>query len=199
MSFMKGIFFRKKDEYDCEFIISPIINFNRNTYLNLRMLIRTLFSLPLAFYLGYSLYFNISNIKDILLMFLAFCISFIISFYLLQIPHEFIHYLIYSSFFNDKSINIKLLNRKRFIIATCNSTMSKIKLFFGLITPMLIITSALCIILILKGFNIIIYSILWSNLILCSEDILNIFILITSNKSSGLYEIPNNYNYIYKE
>lgn len=197
MIFIKGILFRKKYEYDSEFILCPIYNFNRNVYLNLRLLTRTLLSIPLAFFLGYSIYFlNLSSIDQIKAMVIKFTLGFIISFYLLQIPHELIHYIIYSDFFTNKDIRIKLFNRKRFFTTICNGTMSKLKVFFGLFTPIFIVTLILSAIMLVRGFNILIYSIVWANLILCSEDLLNIFLSISSEKADGLYEIPNDYNYM---
>ena len=118
MTLEKGIFLRAKDEYDCEFILSPISNFNRTTYLNLRLLIRTILSLPLALYLGYSLYYTCNSIVDIKSFILSFIITYILSFYLIQIPHELIHYIIYSNFLSDQKAKIKLFNRKRLITST---------------------------------------------------------------------------------
>ena len=210
MTLEKGIFFRTKDEYDCEFILSPLSKFNRTTYLNLRLVIRTILSLPLAFYLGYSLYYSCNSISDIKSFILSFIITYILSFYLLQIPHELIHYIIYSNFLSDPNAKIKLLNRKRFITSTYNGEINYVRSLIGLfaiiscslsfVTSILIISSILSTILILKGFNIIIYGIMWANLIISSEDILNILIyLISNNEIKGIYELPNNYDYLIDE
>ena len=41
---------------------------------------------------------------------------------------------------------------------------------------------------------------MWANLIISAEDILNIFIYISSNDvSKGIYELPNDYNYLINE
>lgn len=200
MTLEKGIFFKTKDEYDCEFILSPISNFNRTTYLNLRLLIRTILSLPLAFYLGYFIYYSCTSIADMKLFILTLLVTYIFSFYLIQIPHELIHYIIYSNFLSDSNAKIKLLNRKRFITSTYNNEMSFFKILIGLFAPVLIISSILSTIIILKGFNIIIYGIMWANLIISSEDILNILILLISNNEiKGIYELPNSYNYLIDE
>lgn len=200
MTLEKGIFFRTKDEYDCEFILSPLSKFNRTTYLNLRLVIRTILSLPLAFYLGYSLYYSCNSISDIKSFILSFIITYILSFYLLQIPHELIHYIIYSNFLSDPNAKNKLLNRKRFITSTYNGEINYVRSLIGLFAPILIISSILSTILILKGFNIIIYGIMWANLIISSEDILNILIyLISNNEIKGIYELPNNYDYLIDE
>ncbi|CUN58882.1 DUF3267 domain-containing protein [Clostridium disporicum] len=200
MTLEKGIFLRAKDEYDCEFILSPISNFNRTTYLNLRLLIRTILSLPLALYLGYSLYYTCNSIVDIKSFILSFIITYILSFYLIQIPHELIHYIIYSNFLSDQKAKIKLFNRKRLITSTYNGEINYTRSLLGLIAPVLIISSILSVILILKGFNIVIYGVMWANLIISAEDILNIFIYISSNDvSKGIYELPNDYNYLINE
>lgn len=200
MTLEKGILFRTKDEDDCEFILSPLPQFNRTTYLNLRLLIRTTLSLPLAFYWGYSLYYNCNSIADIKSFILSFIITYILAFYLIQIPHELIHYIIYSNFLSDENAKIKLLNRKRFITSTYNGEMSNIRSLIGLFAPIVIISSILSTILILKGFNIIIYGVIWANLIISSEDILNILIyLISDNEIKGIYELPNTFNYIMDE
>ena len=200
MTLEKGIFLRAKDEYDCEFILSPISNFNRTTYLKLRLLIRTILSLPLAFYLGYSLYYTCNSIVDIKSFILSFIITYILSFYLIQIPHELIHYIIYSNFLSDQKAKIKLFNRKRLITSTYNGEINYTRSLLGLIAPVLIISSILSVILILKGFNIVIYGVMWANLIISAEDILNIFIYISSNDvSKGIYELPNDYNYLINE
>lgn len=200
MTLEKGIFLRAKDEYDCEFILSPISNFNRTTYLNLRLLIRTILSLPLALYLGYSLYYTCNSIVDIKSFILSFIITYILSFYLIQIPHELIHYIIYSNFLSDQKAKIKLFNRKRLITSTYNGEINYTRSLLSLIAPVLIISSILSVILILKGFNIVIYGVMWANLIISAEDILNIFIYISSNDvSKGIYELPNDYNYLINE
>ena len=200
MTLEKGIFLRAKDEYDCEFILSPISNFNRTTYLNLRLLIRTILSLPLALYLGYSLYYTCNSIVDIKSFILSFIITYILSFYLIQIPHELIHYIIYSNFLSDQKAKIKLFNRKRLITSTYNGEINYTRSLLSLIAPVLIISSILSVILILKGFNIVIYGVMWANLIISAEDILNIFIYISSNDvSKGIYDLPNDYNYLINE
>lgn len=200
MIFEKGIFFRTKDEYDCEFILSPIFKFNRTTYLNLRLLIRTLLLIPLSFYFGYSLYYSCISTIDINSFIFNFIISYFLSFCLIQIPHEIIHYIIYSNFLSDKKAKIKLLNRKRFITATYNGEMTYIRNIIALFAPFFIISTILSAIFLLKGFNIIIYGILCANLIISSEDILNIIIYIISNdESKGIYELPNDYNYLIDE
>lgn len=200
MTLEKGIFFRTEDEYDCEFILSPISKFNRTTYLNLRLLIRTIFSIPLAFYFGYSIYYNCFSIADIKSFILTFVITYFLAFYLIQIPHELIHYVIYSNFLLDQKAKIKLLNRKRFITSTYNGEMSAIRSLLGLLAPIFIISSILSTILLLKGFNIIIYGIMWANLIVSSEDILNILIyLVYNDETKGIYELPNDYNYLIDE
>lgn len=200
MTLEKGVFFRTKDEYDCEFILSPISNFNRTTYLNLRLVIRTIFSIPLSFYFGYSIYYSCYSIIDFKFFISTFIITYFLAFYLIQIPHELIHYIIYSNFLTDEKAKIKILNRKRFITATYNGKMSSKRSLLGLFAPIFIISSILCVILLLKGFNIIIYGIIWANLIISSEDILNILIsLITNNEIKGIYELPNDYNYLIDE
>lgn len=197
MIFEKGIFLRKKEEYDCEFILSPISNYNRTTYLNLRLLTRTILSIPLAFYFGYSIFYNSSYVTDIKQFTIMFTITYVLSFYILQIPHELIHYVIYSKFFNDDKAKIKLFNRKRFITTTYNGNMSIVRSLVGLFVPVLVISTILSSILLVKGFNFIIYGIMWANLIISAEDILNIFIyLIVNTTSKGIYELPNDYNYM---
>lgn len=197
MELEKGLFFRKKYEYDCEFILSPLPQFNRTNYLNFRLIIRTILSLPLSFFLGYLIYNNCNSILDIKSFLLTFLITYILAFYLIQIPHELLHYIIYSNLLSDKKAKIKILNRKRLITSIYNGKMTPIISILGLMTPILIISALLTAILILKGFNIIIYAALWANLIISSEDILNIFIyIISDDEIKGIYELPNNYDYL---
>ena len=86
------------------------------------------------------------------------------------------------------------------ITSTYNGEINYTRSLLGLIAPVLIISSILSVILILKGFNIVIYGVMWANLIISAEDILNIFIYISSNDvSKGIYELPNDYNYLINE
>lgn len=196
----KGLFFRTKAEYDCEFILSPISKFNRTTYLNLRLLIRTIFSIPLAFYFGYSIYYNCTLITDIRSFILTFILTYFLAFYLIQIPHELIHYIIYSNFLSDQNAKIKILNRKRFITSIYNGKMNYTRIIIGLISPLFIVSSILSVILFLKGFNVIIYGIMCANLIISCEDILNVFIYLLGNDEfKGLYELPNDYDYLIED
>lgn len=193
----KGIFFRTKSEYDSEFILAPTSNFNRTTYLNLRLLIRTIISIPLAFHLGYLIYYNCNTISDIINFLLIFSLMYVISFYLIQVPHELIHYLIYSNFLSDENAKIKILNRKRLITTVYNGNFKPFKVISSLLMPLFIISLILAIFILLKGYNSILYGILCSNLIICSDDILNLFIyMFASSEEKGLYELPNDYNYL---
>ena len=74
---------------------------------------------------------------------------YVISFYLIQVPHELIHYLIYSNFLSDENAKIKILNRKRLITTVYNGNFKPFKVISSLLMPLFIISLILAIFILL--------------------------------------------------
>ena len=96
-----GRFIKKAGDYDSENIICPIENYDRDKYLNRRILIRILFILLYGYGFGYMLASYATTIQEIKVIIVNCVIFYILSFYLIQIPHEFIHTLFYKKPFKN--------------------------------------------------------------------------------------------------
>ena len=99
-----GRFIKRKEDYDSENIISPIKDYNRDKYLNRRVFIRILFTLIYGYGFGYILAIEATTIQEIKITIINFIVFYILSFYLIQIPHEFIHTLFYKKPFKNSGI-----------------------------------------------------------------------------------------------
>ena len=196
-----GRFIKKAGDHDSENIICPIENYDRDKYLNRRILIRILFILLYGFGFGYMLASYSTNIRDIKIIIVNFIIFYILSFYLIQIPHEFIHTLFYNKPFKNINNSLVFFNKKRIVTSELNEEIHPALLCFNLIIPF-ILFSVLPLIAIewLGEFDLYLYSLSFANAILSSDDLLNIilqfFVKTNENGYKQLFVIPNNYDYL---
>ena len=196
-----GRFIKKAGDYDSENIICPIENYDRDKYLNRRILIRILFILLYGFGFGYMLAIYDTTIQEIKVTIVNFIIFYILSFYLIQIPHEFIHTLFYKKPFKNINNSLVFFNKKRIVTSELNEEIHPTLLCFNLIIPF-ILFSVLPLIAIewLGEFDLYLYSLSFANAILSSDDLLNIilqsFVKTNENGYKKLFVIPNNYDYL---
>lgn len=194
-----GHFFKNKYDFDNANIICPIEFFNRDKYLNLRLLVRIMFILFYGFGFGYSIYFNVSSVSELKIYLLSFAILYFLIFYLIQIPHEFIHSLFYKNPFKNKVNKLIFFNKNRLLTSELTEEINSFMLFLSLITPFLIFSLIPLIIISVIGFNLNLYALSFANAILSSEDLLNIILELISDTNNGcksLFIIPNNYDYL---
>lgn len=194
MKFELGAIYKTKEQRDSEYIICPIRNYNRDKYLNKRLLIRTILWCIFAFGLGYNLYWFNESIYQMRNFIFTFLLVYVVSFYLLQIPHEFLHLVFYPKTFTDKDIEVKFLNNKRLVTCISHSPISSIRLCCILIIPFALFTLFPLIYLSNSDFNIYLYGIITSNAILSSDDLINIilqFFIPPENGLKFLYELDN--------
>lgn len=196
-----GRFIKKAGDYDSENIICPIEDYHRDKYLNRRILIRILFILLYGYGFGYILASYSTTIEDIKITIANFIIFYILSFYLIQIPHEFIHTLFYKNPFKNTSNSLVFFNNKRIVTSELKEEIHPALLCFNLVMPF-ILFSLLPLIAIecLRGFDLYLYSLSFANAILSSDDLLNIVLqfFVKSNEDGykKLFIIPNNYDYL---
>lgn len=196
-----GRFIKKAGDHDSENIICPIENYDRDKYLNRRILIRILFILLYGFGFGYMLAIYDTTIQEIKVTIVNFIIFYILSFYLIQIPHEFIHTLFYKKPFKNTNNSLVFFNKKRIVTSELNEEIHPALLCFNLIMPF-ILFSVLPLIVIewLGEFDLYLYSLSFANAILSSDDLLNIilqfFVKTNENGYKKLFVIPNNYDYL---
>ena len=200
MQIVLGRFIKKKEDFDSENIICPIKDYDRDKYLNRRIIIRILFVILYGYELGYMLALNSNTINDIKVTVINFVLFYALNFYLIQIPHKFIHTLFYSKAFTNKKNKLVFFNKKRIVTTELEENTNTWLMILSLITPFLLF-SILPIVLINNiGFDIYLYSLSFANAILSSEDLLNIILLFFSKKNDEgkktLYVIPNNYDYL---
>lgn len=195
-----GKFIKKAGDYDSENIVCPIEDYDRDKYLNRRILIRILFILLYGYGFGYMLAIESSTIQNLKMVVINFVIFYILNFYLIQIPHEFIHTLFYKNPFKNNN-SLVFFNKKRIITVELNENIHPTLLCLNLIMPF-ILFSILPLILIycLKKFDLYLYSLSFANSILSSDDLLNIVLqfFIKSNEEGckRLFVVPNNYDYL---
>ena len=159
MQIVLGRFIKKKEDFDSENIICPIKDYDRDKYLNRRIIIRILFVILYGYELGYMLALNSNTINDIKVTVINFVLFYALNFYLIQIPHEFIHTLFYSKAFT---------NKKRIVTTELEENTNTWLMILSLITPFLLF-SILPIVLINNiGFDIYLYSLSFANAILSS-------------------------------
>lgn len=194
-----GKFIKKAGDYDSENIVCPIEDYDRDKYLNRRILIRILFILLYGYGFGYMLAIESSTIQNLKMVVINFVIFYILNFYLIQIPHEFIHTLFYKNPFKNNN-SLVFFNKKRIVTVELNENIHPTLLCLNLIMPF-ILFSILPLILIycLKKFDLYLYSLSFANSILSSDDLLNIVLqfFIKSNEEGckRLFVVPNNYDY----
>ena len=192
---------KKAGDYDSENILCPIEDYNRDKYLNRRIFIRIIFVLLYGYGFGYMLAIESTTIKDIKLTIINFIIFYIISFYLIQIPHEFIHTLFYKKPFKNSSNNLVFFNKKRIVTVELNEEIHPILLCLNLIMPFILFSIIPLIVICWLGeFDLYLYSLSFANAILSSDDLLNIVLqfFVKSNEEGckKLFVIPNNYDYL---
>lgn len=195
-----GRFIKKPGDYDSENIICPIEDYDRDKYLNRRILIRILFILLYGYGFGYMLAIYSTRIQDIKIMIVNFIIFYILSFYLIQIPHEFIHTLFYKKPFKNTSNSLVFFNNKRIVTSELKEEIHPTLLCFNLIMPFILFSLLpLIVIKCLGKFDLYLYSLSFANAILSSDDLLNIVLqfFVKPNESGykKLFIIPNNYDY----
>lgn len=195
-----GKFIKKAGDYDSENIVCPIEDYDRDKYLNRRILIRILFILLYGYGFGYMMAIESSTIQNLKMVVINFVIFYILNFYLIQIPHEFIHTLFYKNPFKNNN-SLVFFNKKRIVTVELNENIHPTLLCLNLIMPF-ILFSILPLILIycLKKFDLYLYSLSFANSILSSDDLLNIVLqfFIKSNEEGckRLFVVPNNYDYL---
>ena len=199
-----GRFIKKTGDYDNENIICPIENYNRDKYLNRRILIRILFIILYGYGFGYILGFYFTSIKDIKIIILNFIAFYILNFYLIQIPHEFIHILFYKNPFKNTNNSLVFFNKKRIVTSELQEEIHTALLCFNLIMPFILFSLfPLIAIKYLGKVDLYLYSLSFANAILSSDDLLNIilqfFVKPNKEKYKKLFVIPNNYNYLIKK
>ncbi|MEN8076259.1 metalloprotease family protein [Clostridioides difficile] len=195
-----GRFIKKKGDYDSENIICPIEDYNRDKFLNRRIFVRVLFALLYCFGFGYMLAFNSGSIKDVKISILNFVLFYIVSFYLIQIPHEFIHTIFYKMPFKNKKNRLVFFNKKRIVTTELEENIRPVMLCISLITPFILFTIIPLITIKYIGFDLYLYSLSFANAILSSDDIVNIVLQLFVKKGDNgykkLFVIPNNYDYL---
>ena len=141
-----------------------------------------------------------STIQNLKMVVINFVIFYILNFYLIQIPHEFIHTLFYKNPFKNNN-SLVFFNKKRIVTVELNENIHPTLLCLNLIMPF-ILFSILPLILIycLKKFDLYLYSLSFANSILSSDDLFNIVLqfFIKSNEEGckRLFVVPNNYDYL---
>lgn len=198
MKIVLGRFIKKKDEFDSENIVCPIKGYDRDKYLNRRIFFRILFILIYGFGLGYIIGLASVTIHDVKVIIFNFILFYICNFYLIQIPHEFIHMLFYPNpFKNNKMI---FFNKKRIVTTELSEFIKPLLLVLSLITPFILFSILPLIAIYFIGFNIYLYTLSFANAILSSDDLLNIILQLFVKKNQygkkRLYIIPNDYNYL---
>lgn len=198
MKIVLGRFIKKKDEFDSENIVCPIKGYDRDKYLNRRIFFRILFILIYGFGLGYIIGLTSVTIHDVKVIIFNFILFYICNFYLIQIPHEFIHMLFYPNpFKNNKMI---FFNKKRIVTTELSEFIKPLLLVLSLITPFILFSILPLIAIYFIGFNIYLYTLSFANAILSSDDLLNIILQLFVKKNQygkkRLYIIPNDYNYL---
>ncbi|WP_297713655.1 DUF3267 domain-containing protein [Clostridium sp.] len=196
-----GRFIKKSGDYDSENIICPIEDYDRDKYLNRRILIRILFILLYGYGFGYMLASYSTTIQDIKIIIVNFIIFYILSFYLIQIPHEFIHTLFYKKPFKNTNNSLVFFNNKRIVTSELKEEIHPTLLCFNLIIPFILFSLLpLIVIKFLGEFDLYLYSLSFANAILSSDDLLNIilhfFVKTNKNGYKRLFIIPNNYDYL---
>lgn len=195
-----GRFIKKREDYDSENILSPIENYNRDKYLNRRIFIRILFMLIYGFGFGYMLAIKSTSIEDIKITIINFIVFYILSFYLIQIPHEFIHTLFYKSPFKNSCNSLVFFNKKRIVTTELNEDIHPTFLVISLIMPFVLFSILPLIVIINLGFDLYLYSLSFANTILSSDDLLNVILQFfakpNENGYKRLFVIPNNYDYL---
>lgn len=201
MKITLGRIIKKPGDYDSENIICPIENYNRDKYLNRRILIRILFILLYGYGFGYMLASYSTTIRDIKIIIINFIIFYILSFYLIQIPHEFIHTLFYKKPFKNTNNSLIFFNNKRIVTSELNEEIHPTLLCFNLIMPFILFSLLpLIVVKCLGEFDLYLYSLSFANAILSSDDLLNIVLQFFVKTNEGGYKklfiIPNNYDYL---
>lgn len=194
MKVQLGSIYKTKDQLDSEYIICPIENYDRAKYLNRRLLIRTFLGCIFAFGLGYNLYWDNQSLGVIIDLISKYIYMYILSFYLMQIPHEFIHLLFYPKTFTEKNIDVRFFNHKRLVTTISHSPISSKRLCFILLLPFVLFALIPTIYMLNGYFNIYIYGFAAANAVLSADDLLNVlllFVKISENNEKFLYEIPN--------
>lgn len=194
-----GRFIKRKEDYDSENIICPIEDYNRDKYLNRRVLFRILFIILYGFGFGYMLAFNTSSINDIKMSVRNFVLFYIVSFYLIQIPHEFIHTIFYPAPFKNHKNSLVFFNKKRIVTTELEENINPFMLCLSLITPFILFSILPLIAIEYIGFDLYLYCLSFANAILSSDDLLNIILQLFVRSTGGtkkLFVIPNNYDYL---
>ena len=196
-----GRFIKRKEDYDSENIISPIKDYNRDKYLNRRVFIRILFTLIYGYGFGYILAIEATTIQEIKITIINFIVFYILSFFLIQIPHEFIHTLFYTQPVKNSGNTLVFFNKKRIVTSELNEEIHSTLLCLSLIMPFILFSIMPLIIIQYLGYvDLYLYSLSFANAILSSDDLLNIILqLFVKPNEKGfkrLYVIPNNYDYL---
>ncbi len=175
-----GKMFRNKKEWDCENIICPIENYNRIRYLNLRMLIRVLCALPYMYFLGRRIFYDCNSAKQIVDYIIRFTVYYIATFYLLQLLHEFIHLITLPNPFAKRN-KLLFLNKKRIFTVSLDNKYHIFNLIFSLIMPFIIFSIIPILLIYFWRYDLFLLSLSLASTVLCSDDILNVILLLKHN------------------
>ena len=135
-----------------------------------------------AFGLGYSLFY----LDNLLMNVGIFLLLLILSYLIMLIPHELVHYICYP---NKDNVIIKHNLLKLKFTACIDGTISKQLALISLILPFIIFSIIPSIIIYLSSFNLFLYAIASANAIKSSKDIYNYIFIIKNISKNELLKI----------
>lgn len=197
MKITYGKVFKAKNEWDNENILCPRKDYDRNTYWNLRLLFRTLSSLPVLYLLGNYLYYFSKDVSEIKIIILEFIAAAVISYFLIQIPKVIIVILLMPGKFKNKDFELKFFYRKRLLTYSTTTFLTPINYNLIIIIPLLLFICLPVIFLLVCGLKLYLLAFLQGAVILISEDLLNYFLQFSSYNEDDkitLYEPVNEYH-----
>lgn len=183
MKFLKEISSIPANDED---LLESVNNLTTYKFNFINLLIKISISIIYAFGLGYSLFYCNGKIIS---TFIRFLMLFLLTYYLIKVLHEFIHALTLPKIFSN-NVNLLFNFKTLSVNVYSNSSVSKYRIIFFLLIPIIILTFIPTILSYLLGFNIYLYVLASVNAILSSKDILNLILVIKN--------INNDYNILIK-
>ncbi|AYE32976.1 metalloprotease family protein [Clostridium septicum] len=183
MKFLKEISSIPTNDED---LLESVNNLTTYKFNFINLLIKISISIIYAFGLGYSLFYCNGKIIS---TFIRFLMLFLLTYYLIKVLHEFIHALTLPKIFSN-NVNLLFNFKTLSVNVYSNSSVSKYRIIFFLLIPIIILTFIPTILSYLLGFNIYLYVLASVNAILSSKDILNLILVIKN--------INNDYNILIK-
>ena len=188
-----GKFLKSKQEWDSENIICPVKTYNRIRYLNIRMVIRVVLSLPFFFFLGIKFAEIGTTLRSIFDYGIRFCLYYIALFYIFQIIHVLTHLLFLPHPFSKRN-TLLFFNKKRLVTYSLQNKYNPFILSLSLSIPLICYTIIPIILIIFWKYDLILFTLALANLILSSDDILNFFLLLIYcdlSEKQSLYPLNN--------